>query len=77
MIDHFARLYLWHMKQPLAEVMQAHADKLEARSNLPKDKDHAKWLKSAAKGLRKRAAAKAKAFAHKQHQKKRKTEQLD
>ena len=62
------------MKKPLAEVIEAHADKLEARSKRPNDKDHPKWLRSAADGWRRRAAARQKAFAHKQRQLKRKIE---
>ena len=51
--------------------MAATADKLEARSKTPGDKDDPKWLRRIARGCRRRAVKKEKAFEHKSVQKKR------
>jgi hypothetical protein len=61
------------MKQPRSEVLAATADKLEARSQIPSDKDDPKWLKRVARSYRRRAVKKEKAFEHKSVQKKRGT----
>ena len=57
------------MKTPRAEVFAAAADKLEARSKIPSDKDDPKWLRRNARVFRQWAAKKEKAVEHKQQQK--------
>jgi hypothetical protein len=59
------------MKQLRSEVLAAAADKLEARSKIPGDKDDPKWLKRVSRSYRRRAAKKEKAVEHKSIQKKR------
>jgi hypothetical protein len=56
--------------------MRANADKLEARSNDPTDTDHPKWLRTWAKGLRRLAAKKDKAFSYTERQSKRKAQRV-
>ena len=59
------------MKQLRSEIFAAAADKLEARSKTLGDKDDPKWLRRIARGCRRRAVKKEKAFEHKSVQKKR------
>jgi hypothetical protein len=59
------------MKQLRSEVLAATADKLEARSQIPSDKDHPKWLKRVAIKYRQKAVKKEKAVEHKSIQKRR------
>ena len=59
------------MKTPRADIFAAAADKLEARSRIPSDKDDPKWLRRNARVFRQWAAKKEKAVEHKQHQKRR------
>jgi hypothetical protein len=59
------------MAKSRADTFAAAADKLEARSKTPSDKDDPKWLRRNAKVFRQWAAAKEKAFEHKTHQTKR------
>jgi hypothetical protein len=59
------------MKQTRAEKFAAIADKLEARSLDPRDKDAPGWLRKIAGKCRRRATKKERAIEHKQRQKKR------
>jgi len=59
------------MKQPRSEIFAAAADELEARSQIPGDKDDPKWLRRNARVYRQWAAKKEKAVEHKSIQKKR------
>jgi hypothetical protein len=61
------------MKTPRAEFFAAAADKLEARSQIPSDKDDPKWLRRNARVFRQWAAKKEEADEHMQHQKRRST----
>ena len=65
-LGHFAL-----MKQLRSEIFAAAADKLEARSKIPGDKDDPKWLRRNARVYRKWAVKKEKAVEHKSIQKKR------
>ena len=59
------------MKQTRAERFAAIADKLEARSLDPRDKDAPGWLRKIAIKCRQRATKKERAIEHKQHQERR------
>jgi len=59
------------MKQLSSERLAATADKLDARSKIPGDKDDPKWLRRVARSYRQRAVKKEKAVEHKSIQKKR------
>jgi len=59
------------MKQLRSEVLAAAAAKLEARSQIPTDKDDPKWLRRHARVYRQWAVKKEKAVEHKGIQKKR------
>jgi hypothetical protein len=61
------------MKQLRSEIFAAAADKLEARSKIPGDKDDPKWLQRNARVFRQWAVKKEKAIEHKSVQKKRAT----
>jgi len=59
------------MKKLGSEIFAAAADKLEARSQIPGDKDDPKWLRRNARVFRQWAVKKEKAVEHKSLQKKR------
>ena len=59
------------MKKLRSEIFAAAADKLEARSQIPGDKDDPNWLRRNARVFRKWAVKKEKAIEHKSIQKKR------
>jgi hypothetical protein len=59
------------MKKLRSEIFAAAADKLEARSQIPGDKDDPKWLRRNARVFRQWAVKKEKAVEHKSIQKKR------
>ena len=58
------------MKQLRSEIFTAAAEKLEARSKVPGDKDDPKWLRRNARVYRQLAVKKEKALLHKSLQKK-------
>jgi hypothetical protein len=59
------------MKQTRSERFATAAEKLEARSLDPRDKDAPGWLRKIASKFRLRAVKKERAIEHKRHQQKR------